>query len=49
MGVPPKETVLLAITLLVSALTLAGGTATVLQGAVHLVLFAAFIFLAIFP
>jgi len=41
--------VLLAITLLVSALTLAGGTATVLQGAVHLVLFAAFIFLAIFP
>jgi Ca2+:H+ antiporter len=49
MGVPAKETVLLAITLLVSALTLAGGTATVLQGAVHLVLFAAFIFLAIFP
>jgi Ca2+:H+ antiporter len=49
LGMPPKETVLLAITLLVSALTLAGGTATVLQGAVHLVLFAAFIFLAIFP
>ena len=49
LGLPPKETVLLAITLLVSALTLGGGTATVFQGAVHLVLFAAFLFLAVVP
>jgi Ca2+:H+ antiporter len=41
LGLSSKETVLLAITLLVSALTLGGGTATVFQGAVHLVLFAA--------
>jgi Ca2+:H+ antiporter len=49
LGLPAKETVLLAITLLISAITLAGGSATVLHGAVHLVLFAAFLFLAIVP
>ena len=49
LGVAPKEAVLLALTLLVSALTLASGRATLLQGAVHLVLFAAFLFLAVFP
>jgi Ca2+:H+ antiporter len=49
LGLPPKETVLLALTLLVSAITLGSGRATVLQGAVHLVLFAAFLFLAVVP
>ncbi|SNU85720.1 ionic transporter y4hA [Pandoraea sputorum] len=49
LGLAPKETVLLAITLLVSVLTLGTGRTTVLQGAVHLVLFAAFLFLAIVP
>jgi Ca2+:H+ antiporter len=49
LGLPPKETALLALTLLISVLTFAGGRATVLQGAVHLVLFAAFIFLAVVP
>lgn len=49
LGLPPKETVLLFLTLLVSTLTLAGGQATVLQGAVHLVMFAAFLFLAVVP
>lgn len=49
LGLPPKEVGLLALTLLVSTITLAGGRATVLQGAVHLVLFAAFMFLAIVP
>jgi Ca2+:H+ antiporter len=49
LGLPAKEAVLLALTLLISALTLASGSATVLQGAVHLVLFAAFLFLAVFP
>jgi Ca2+:H+ antiporter len=49
LGLTAKETVLLALTLLVTTLTLAGGSATVLQGAVHLVLFAAFLFLAFVP
>jgi Ca2+:H+ antiporter len=49
LGLPPKETALLALTFLVSAMTLASGRATVLQGAVHLVLFATFLFLAVVP
>lgn len=49
LGLAPKETALLALTLLVSTVTLASGRATVLQGAVHLVLFAAFLFLAVVP
>lgn len=49
LGLPHKEIVLLTVTLLVSAITLAGGRATVLQGAVHLVLFFAFLHLSIVP
>ena len=49
LGLPPKEMVLLVLTLMISAMTLAGGRATVLQGAVHLVLFAVFLFLAVVP
>ncbi len=49
LGLAPKEVVLLALTFLVAVLTLGSGRATVMQGAVHLVLFAAFIFLAFFP
>lgn len=49
LGLPPKEMMLLAVTLLVSTVTLAGGRATVLHGAVHLVLFGAFLFLAVVP
>ncbi len=49
LGLPAKEMVLLALTLVVSVLTLASGRATVLQGTVHLVLFAVFLFLAIVP
>jgi Ca2+:H+ antiporter len=49
LGLMPKEIVLLVVTLLVSVLTLGTGRTTVLQGIVHLVLFAAFIFLSIFP
>lgn len=49
LGLPHKEIVLLAVTLLVSTITLAGGRATVLQGAVHLVLFFAFLHLSIVP
>lgn len=49
LGLPPKETAMLVLTFLVSTATLAGGRATVLQGAVHLVLFATFLFLAVVP
>jgi len=49
LGLPAKEIVLLTLTLLVSAITVIGGQATIMQGAVHLVIFAAFIFLAIIP
>lgn len=49
LGLPAKETALLFLTLIVSTLTLGSGRATVLQGAVHLVLFAAFLFLAVVP
>jgi Ca2+:H+ antiporter len=49
LGLPPKEMVLLVLTLMISAMTLAEGRSTVLQGAVHLVLFAVFLFLAIVP
>lgn len=49
LGVGPKEEVLLAVTLIVSILTLGTGRTTVLQGMVHLVLFAVFLFLSIVP
>lgn len=49
LGLAPKEMVLLALTLLVSAITLASGRTTLMQGAIHLVLFAAFLFLALVP
>jgi Ca2+:H+ antiporter len=49
LGLPATETVLLALTLLVATITLASGRSTVLQGAVHLLLFGAFLFLAVVP
>lgn len=49
LGLAPKETALLVLTFLISTTTLASGRATVLQGAVHLVLFATFLFLAVVP
>jgi Ca2+:H+ antiporter len=49
LGLPAKEIALLALTLLLSSMTLATGRATVLHGAVHLVLFAVFLFLAMVP
>jgi Ca2+:H+ antiporter len=49
LGLPPKEIVMLVLTLVIGAMSLASGRSTVLQGAVHLVLFAAFLFLAIIP
>jgi len=49
LGPPATEMVLLALTLLLSAMTVSAGYATLLQGAVHLVVFAVFIFLAMVP
>ena len=49
LGLAVKQAVLPGLTLLIGAMMLASGSATVLQGAVHLVLFAVFLFLAVFP
>jgi Ca2+:H+ antiporter len=49
LGLGAKEMVLLALTVAVSTLTLATGRATLLQGAVHLVVFSGFLFLAVTP
>ena len=49
LGLGPIELVLLTLTLGVSILTLATGRSTVLQGVVHLVIFAAYIFLTLVP
>jgi len=49
LGLEPRDLVMLAVTLLVSAVTLGTGRTHMMQGAVHLVLFATFIFLAFVP
>ncbi len=49
LGLPDKEIALLALTLLISTMTLSRGQATVLQGAVHLILFVVYAFLSIVP
>ena len=49
LGLGAMDTVLLLLTLLVSAITLGTGRTTILQGVVHLVIFAAFVFLSVVP
>lgn len=49
LGLNAKEIVLLTITFLLGTLTLNTGRTNMLQGAVHLMLFAVFLFLALFP
>lgn len=49
LGLEGRETTLLALSVVVSVLTLGTGRATVLQGVVHLSIFAAFAFLAVVP
>jgi Ca2+:H+ antiporter len=49
LGLGTKDGILLALTLLVGVITLGTGRTTVLQGIVHLVIFAAFLFLAVVP
>lgn len=49
LGLDPKDEVLLVLTLFTGVVTLGTGRTTVLQGAVHLTIFAVFLFLAIVP
>jgi Ca2+:H+ antiporter len=49
LGLSPKDLVLLALTFVVSGITLGTGRTNVLQGAVHLVIFGAFLLLAVVP
>jgi Ca2+:H+ antiporter len=49
LGLEPKDLVMLAVTFLLSAVTLGTGRTHMMQGAVHLVVFAAFLFLAFVP
>ena len=49
LGLSEKDVVLLALTLLVGVITLGTGRTTVLQGIVHLVIFAVFLFFAVVP
>jgi Ca2+:H+ antiporter len=49
LGLDAKDQVLLALTLLLGVITLGTGRTTVLQGMVHLVFFAVFLFFAVVP
>ncbi len=49
LGIDPRSTVLLLLTLQVATLSLATGRSTVLQGAIHLVVFAVYLFTTVVP
>jgi Ca2+:H+ antiporter len=49
LGLAPKDMALLALTFLVGSITLASGRTFMMHGAIHLVLFAAFLFLTLVP
>jgi len=49
LGLAPEEMTLLILTLFISTVTLATGRTTILQGAVHLVIFGVFLFLSAVP
>ncbi len=49
LGLGAREMVLLFLTMIVASLTLGSGRTTILQGVVHLVIFAAYLFLTIVP
>jgi Ca2+:H+ antiporter len=49
LGLGPEDVTMVAVTFMVSAFTLAQGRTNIVQGAVHLVLFAGFLFLALVP
>jgi Ca2+:H+ antiporter len=49
LGLDPKSSVLLLLSLLVATLSLGTGRTTVMQGTVHLVIFAVYLFTTIIP
>ena len=49
LGLGAKEIVLLALTAVVGTLTFGSGRATIIQGAQHMAIFGAFVFLSLFP
>lgn len=49
LGIEPKDMALLTLTFVVGAITLGSGRTNLMQGAVHLVVFAAFLFLTLVP
>ena len=49
LGIGGSDLVLLVLTFLISSITFVNGRTNVMQGAVHLVVFAAFLFLALVP
>jgi Ca2+:H+ antiporter len=49
LGLEAKDQILLALTLLLGVITLGTGRTTVLQGTIHLVIFAVFLFFAVVP
>jgi Ca2+:H+ antiporter len=49
LGLDQKDQVFLALTLFISVITLGTGRTTVLQGVIHLAIFAVFLFFAIVP
>ena len=49
LGIDGKSTVLLLLTLFVATLSLGTGRTTVLQGAIHLVIFAVYLFTTVIP
>jgi Ca2+:H+ antiporter len=49
LGLGTKDEILLSLTLLLGVITLGTGRTTILQGIVHLVIFAAFLFFAVVP
>ena len=49
LGISPANMTLLVLTLFVSTLTLGTGRTSVLQGAIHLVIFAMFLLVSVVP
>ncbi|HEY1393461.1 MAG TPA: ionic transporter y4hA [Methylibium sp.] len=49
LGLEPKDLVMLGLSFLVASVTLGSGRTNMMQGAVHLVIFAAFLFLVLVP
>jgi Ca2+:H+ antiporter len=49
LGLAPKDIAMLALTFVVGAITLGSGRTNLMQGAVHLAIFAAFLFLTLVP